>query len=158
VVLFLLSVILWGIDWVLISTNHSIEGLVGMKFSALLNDFSFSCLVLAIYFPIHFLFSMLGKRVLNITSTIYFSSFFIWSLALSLYFKNALIPLRIENLNGMSAQQVTEIIQIYGFSKWQLFFLFPILLIIYFMIRKSNRIKLKIAHLVVWPILFISII
>ena len=157
-VLLFLTFLLWGIDWVLVSANHSVEGLAIWKLVGLLNDLSFTCLILAIYFPVHFIFSKINIKLTDGVSAIFFSSVFIFGLCLSFYFKDALIPLRIENLKGMSSQQVTDIIQIYGFSFWHLLFLIPIVLIVFILVRKASGMNSKKLHFIVWPLATICLV
>ncbi len=84
-------------------------------------------------------------------------SFLIFQLGLVIYFEEALLPLDYSSIATMSSAQVTLILEIYGFSSWQLIFLFPVYALFISVWKVGTFMgRYKILRLIILLALFVS--
>lgn len=131
--LFAFVLILRLTETFLINANHTIsDDLFTWEFSGLLNDFGFVAKWLLIFFPIYILLSFVKPKIADVILIFLGISYLIFDFLLIYYFNESLTPLSVNNLTGMPVNQLSLIAEIYGVESGHLFFIIPLMLILFF--------------------------
>jgi len=127
-------------ETVLLNSYHIIStDLIWWELYGLWDDLSYFSVLILIFSPFYFLLAWRLRKLANVLFVLLAISLFCFQFCLAYYFNEALVPLSVTNLSGMTTDQAEMIVDLYGVKKVYALFLIPLAALFVLVIRKVKR-------------------